>query len=153
MVHAHYCIFFFLLYLTPPAATAFAQCILWFWTFLMVFVSHGLVGVLCLHNHIRQLIVVYQKRLSLQQFHSIQPTIAYYTLTNQMIQISGIWPFIVFLVWFWTVWKNRTQRICILFHACLEWLNSIFRSTKWKRPDCVQLYIKQKQLYTIISSH
>lgn len=76
----------FLLSLTPPAATAiaFAQCILWFWTFLMVFVSHGLVGVLCLHNHIRQLIVVYQKRLSLQQFHSIQPTIAYYTLTNQI---------------------------------------------------------------------
>lgn len=36
------------------------------------------------HNHIRQLIVVYQKRLSLQQFHSIQPTIAYYTLTNQI---------------------------------------------------------------------
>lgn len=35
-------------------------------------------------NHIRQLIVVYQKRLSLQQFHSIQPTIAYYTLTNQI---------------------------------------------------------------------
>lgn len=69
-IHNGTCTLFFLLSLTPPAATAiaFAQCILWFWTILMVFVSHGLVGVLCLLNHISQLIVVYQKRLSLQQF-------------------------------------------------------------------------------------